>query len=104
MIFLATTAAADPPVIDAVRVQGGSIHVTISHPDSGWDHYADVWRVYDPDGTQLAERILLHPHETEQPFTRSTGFTVPVGVGHVEIIAGCTDGDLSLPYRLELTE
>jgi len=45
--------------------------VMLQHDDSGWDHYADRWEVLAPDGTLLAERVLLHPHVGEQPFTRS---------------------------------
>jgi hypothetical protein len=47
--------------------------VTVRHADSGWDHYADRWEVLTPDGHLLATRKLLHPHENEQPFTRSLG-------------------------------
>ncbi len=47
------------------------ISVTVRHQDTGWDHYADWWRVVAPDGTEIARRVLLHPHENEQPFTRS---------------------------------
>lgn len=45
--------------------------VTVRHEDSGWEHYADRWDVLGPDGRVLATRKLLHPHENEQPFTRS---------------------------------
>ena len=45
--------------------------VTVRHNDQGWDHYADKWDVVAPDGTILATRILHHPHDKEQPFTRS---------------------------------
>ncbi len=47
------------------------VNTTLKHADSGWDHYADAWRVMSKDGKKLGERILFHPHETEQPFTRS---------------------------------
>jgi len=47
--------------------------VTVRHADDGWEHYADRWQVLAPDGTVLGERVLLHPHDTEQPFTRSLG-------------------------------
>lgn len=97
-MLLAQTAFADPPEIEAVSVSSSRINVTVRHPDTGWDHYADVWRVYLPDGTLLAERVLLHPHETEQPFTRSTEITVPDGVTELTVIAGCSDGDLSEPF------
>jgi len=53
--------------------EGGAwtVHTTLRHDDSGWDHYADKWRVVDEKGAVLGERVLFHPHETEQPFTRS---------------------------------
>lgn len=46
--------------------------VTVRHDDQGWEEYADAWQVVHPDTEEvLAERILLHPHDNEQPFTRS---------------------------------
>lgn len=47
-----------------------NVAVTLKHEDSGWDHYADAWRVVDERGDVVALRNLLHPHEDEQPFTR----------------------------------
>jgi hypothetical protein len=45
---------------------------TVRHNDQGWDDYADAWQVVNPQTNEiLAERILLHPHDNEQPFTRS---------------------------------
>ncbi len=65
---------------DVVRAEataeGGDtwrFRVTVAHGDTGWDHYADKWDVVAPDGTVLGTRVLLHPHETEQPFTRALG-------------------------------
>lgn len=49
------------------------VDVTLRHADTGWDHYADGWEVLDDAGTRLGYRELLHPHVTEQPFTRSLG-------------------------------
>jgi hypothetical protein len=48
-------------------------NVTLLHGDTGWDHYADAWRIVDPDGAVLGTRVLYHPHVDEQPFTRSLG-------------------------------
>lgn len=60
--------------------------VTVRHDDSGWDHYADGWRIFAPDGTELGYRELLHPHENEQPFTRSlSGVKIPPGISNVTI-------------------
>ena len=61
--------------------------VTVAHGDEGWDHYADAWDVVGPDGAVLGTRILHHPHETEQPFTRSTTVTIPDGVTKVTLRA-----------------
>ncbi|MGP6089068.1 hypothetical protein [Antarctobacter jejuensis] len=93
--FLAAPALADPPVVENVTAQAAGdtwrFSVTLSHPDTGWDHYADGWRVELPDGSVLGTRVLLHPHETEQPFTRSqSGIRIPAGTGQVMIRAKCS--------------
>ena len=60
--------------------------VTLEHADSGWDHYADKWEILSPAGENLGTRVLLHPHVTEQPFTRSLGnVRIPDGVEKVRI-------------------
>ena len=65
-----------------------SFAVTVRHGDTGWDHYADRWEVVAPDGTVLGTRVLLHPHEHEQPFTRSTsGVRIPDGIETVTVRA-----------------
>ena len=100
--LLACPALADPPVVENVSASriGDTwrFDVTIRHPDIGWDHYADGWRVLDMDGAELGMRELLHPHENEQPFTRSlSGVIIPEGVTQVQIQArdnldGWSDG------------
>lgn len=53
--------------------------VTVQSDDRGWDKYADRWEVLTEQGDVLGGRILAHPHENEQPFTRSqAGIAVPV--------------------------
>jgi hypothetical protein len=65
--------------------------VTIRHNDTGWDHYADWWRVLTPEGEELGRRVLAHPHETEQPFTRSLrGVVIPEGIETVVVEAHCS--------------
>ena len=55
-----------------------SVEVTLKHADTGWEHYADAWRVVAADGKVLATRTLYHPHVNEQPFTRGlTGVAIP---------------------------
>lgn len=62
--------------------------VTLLHADNGWDHYADRWQVLSPEGDVLATRVLAHPHDSEQPFTRGlSGVTVPEGITWVNIRA-----------------
>jgi hypothetical protein len=65
-----------------------SVDVTLKHTDSGWEHYADAWRVVAGDGTVLGTRTLYHPHENEQPFTRSLGgVAIPAGATTVFVEA-----------------
>ena len=41
-----------------------------------------------PDGTILGLRTLLHPHENEQPFTRSlSGVAIPPDIATVTVRA-----------------
>jgi len=84
--------AGEADVVDAraERAADGTwrFSVTVRHADTGWDHYADAWDVVAPDGTVLGTRTLLHPHESEQPFTRSlSGVRIPDGIDEVTIRA-----------------
>jgi len=64
------------------------IDVTVSHPDTGWDHYANGWEVVDANGNRLGYRELYHPHVNEQPFTRSlTNLELPDGTREVFVRA-----------------
>lgn len=107
--LLATPAlAGEVEVVDAKAVPGAgawTFHVTLAHTDTGWDHYADAWRVVGPDGAILGVRELLHPHVNEQPFTRSlSGVAIPDGVTEVTIEArDNVDGwsPLTFPLALE---
>lgn len=104
----ASAALADHPVIEKVRVtqesMGWKFAVTISHPDTGWDHFADGWEVLDAQGNVLGYRQLMHPHEQEQPFTRSLSqVIVPDGTREVFIRAHCSvDGWTSEAYKVAL--
>lgn len=72
-----------------------SFSVTVSHPDTGWEDYADGWDIVLPDGTVVKPaaneeftRTLWHPHVNEQPFTRSQGgVKIPAGVKEVMVRA-----------------
>lgn len=62
--------------------------VTVRHDDNGWDHYANRWEILAPDGDVIGVRELLHPHDNEQPFTRSlTGIQIPDGLRSVIVRA-----------------
>jgi hypothetical protein len=62
--------------------------VTVRHGDEGWQHYADAFEIVTPDGKVLGTRILYHPHETEQPFTRSLSrVRIPAGIPAVDVRA-----------------
>ncbi|MBO6604678.1 MULTISPECIES: hypothetical protein [Rhodophyticola] len=89
-VLLPLAAFAEPPEIVAAAYSAGRVSVTLAHPDTGWDHYADGWQVELEDGTVLGTRVLLHPHVEEQPFTRSLGnVVIPAGVTQVFIRARC---------------
>lgn len=81
---------ADVESVSAKRAADGTwrFDVTVRHADTGWDHYANRWDVIGPDGAVLGTRTLLHPHENEQPFTRSLGgVSIPDGIKTVTIRA-----------------
>ncbi len=58
--------------VNAVQSDEGTwcFSTTVRHNDEGWEHYADGWKVSDQHGNQLGLRVLAHPHDNEQPFTR----------------------------------
>ena len=89
----------DADVLAAVATRGDdgrwSFEVTVSHPDTGWEDYANGWDVVLPDGTVVKRRQrdaftrpLGHPHVDEQPFTRSQSrLVIPEGVQRVTVRA-----------------
>lgn len=88
---------ADVTFVKAVQKEDGAwtFSVTVRHPDTGWEDYADGWDVVTPDGQVLKvnpddpfTRLLLHPHVNEQPFTRSQSrIRIPDGVTQVTVRA-----------------
>ena len=94
-ITLASTAAPSgecADVIDASATPTGdgtyTFSATVSSDETGWDKYADAWEVLDEQGVSLGVRELAHPHENEQPFTRTlTGVEVPSTVERVTLRA-----------------
>ena len=74
--FMQTVSAGNVDIVKAKAQQKGEgwyFTVTLKHDDTGWDHYADAWRIVTEDGKILGERTLYHPHVDEQPFTRGLG-------------------------------
>jgi hypothetical protein len=64
------------------------IRVTILSNDTGPDYYADAFEVLAPGGAVLGRRDLLHPHESEQPFTRVLeNLKIPLGIERVTVRA-----------------
>lgn len=106
-LLVAPAKAGDVEIVEASARQSGStwtFSVTLKHGDTGWDHYADLWQVFTPDGKLLGERVLLHPHVEEQPFTRSlSGVAIPDGIDEVVIRArDSVHGVADQEYRLVL--
>lgn len=92
LLLVATLVQAGEVEIVEVKMrqhsQSWTAHVTLRHGDTGWDHYADGWRVVTPEGEVLGHRTLHHPHVNEQPFTRSlSGVAIPEGVTTVLVEA-----------------
>jgi len=88
-------------VIVSKKANGGyCFKVTIRHNDTGWDNYADAWKVSDMHGNTIATRVLGHPHVDEQPFTRSMcGIVIPSSTKRVIISAKSTkNGYKGKPY------
>lgn len=80
------------------------IEASVSHDDTGWEHYADGFDIVAPDGTVLATRVLAHPHVGENPFTRSASkVDVPEGVETVIVRAhDLVHGYGGVEFTLEL--
>ena len=92
MILLPGPIYADQAVIRHAEFEqqatSWTVSVTLQHADTGWDHYADGWRVVTADGKVLGHRTLYHPHVNEQPFTRSlSSVLIPAHVKTVIIRA-----------------
>jgi hypothetical protein len=92
-----TPANADVVYVKAVEtaVSTWTFAVSVDHPDTGWEDYADGWDVLLPDGTVLKPtadspftRLLAHPHVGERPFTRSQSrIAIPADVTTVTVRA-----------------
>ncbi|MGB3244176.1 MAG: hypothetical protein WBB25_06565 [Sulfitobacter sp.] len=95
LILTTGPAFADSPVIENIAMKKSgdtwTFDVTLSHADTGWEDYADAWRVLDGSGKELGVRKLAHPHINEQPVTRAlSGVQIPADVTEVGIQASDT--------------
>ncbi len=83
--------AGDVEIVKVAMKAGNSgqwrADVTLLHADTGWEHYADAWRVMTEEGKLLGTRVLYHPHVNEQPFTRSLTVAIPADITVVNIEA-----------------
>ena len=111
LLAMTRMASADPPRVEAATATHDpdgtwTVSVTLTHPDTGWDHYASGWRLLTAEGTEIAVRELSHPHVDEQPFTRSlSGVTIPDGTAEILIQPRCTmDGWVPMPTILALPQ
>ncbi|WP_210202099.1 hypothetical protein [Methylobacterium sp. V23] len=111
LVWATAAMAGDVNVVSALARRGGvgsfDIDVTVQSADTGWDRYADRIEVLGPEGAILGARVLEHPHDDEQPFTRTgSGVRVPPGIGTVSVRAhfkptgfGGTTATVTLPTR-----
>lgn len=79
-----------PDVIGAkATARGAGVYdfdVTVSSPYDTPQRYADAFRVRTGDGRVFGERVLLHDHKDEQPFTRELhGVRIPDGLATVTL-------------------
>ena len=91
LLLSSSAGSANEVRIVKVRVEcpgSCTFSVTLEHDDEGWHHYANQWDVMSLDGQILGSRVLYHPHENEQPFTRSlSGVIIPEGASQVKVRA-----------------
>jgi len=62
------------------------VSATVRHNDQGWDHYADAFSIVNLKGEIVENglRVLAHPHDSEQPFTRSQAKVIAKGLVGVQ--------------------
>lgn len=108
-LLFAAPAFAEAPTVVNVEARstgmGWDFDVTLTHPDSGWDHYADGWEVVGANDEVFGSRVLHHPHVAEQPFTRSLHHVMlPDGTREVFIRVKCSaEGWKDDVYKVSLT-
>ena len=94
------------------------VAATVRHNDQGWDNYADAFEVRG-ENVQNGLRELAHPHDNEQPFTRSQSGVEATGLVYVQAkdnveglggsviyldLASFADDEIEVSYDLEATQ
>ena len=94
------------------------VAATVRHNDQGWDNYADAFEVKG-ENVQNGLRELAHPHDNEQPFTRSQSGVEATGLVYVQAqdnveglggsviyldLASFADDEIEVSYDLEATQ
>lgn len=91
LFYFSTVLAGEVQILKVEMERQGAtwlVNVTIKHEDTGWEHYADAWRVVGSKGEIYGQRTLAHPHVTDMPFTRSlAGVAIADGVTSVWVEA-----------------
>lgn len=85
---MAALAADEPKFPDVIKVKVTArsgerfdFDVTMTSPYDTPQRYADAFRILGPKGEVYGERVLVHDHADEQPFTRELyGVVIPAGV------------------------
>ncbi len=106
LFILFSSIFANVATIKEVSVSGEkgiySFAVKILHKDSGWKHYVNRYEILDKEGNILATRTLWHPHEHEQPFTRSLNGVKLSGIKKVWVRANDSVDGYSETYEITL--
>jgi len=63
------------------------VAITLRHADSGWDHYADGWRIVQSETNKVLGTKTLLPHAKEQPFSSAMKVNIPDNVKHIYVEA-----------------
>ena len=92
IVLPSTVQADEPEIVDVLITKETAsgkrvFEVSILHNDTGVEHYATDYQVLTLDGKLITNRVLLHPHVNEQPFTRNTSGKIPKGVTEVLVRA-----------------
>lgn len=105
--FVGAAFADAPKVLAAKAIEDDGrwkITVTMSHEDTGWDHYAKGFELLTPDKKRVAYGEETRPHVGKKSFdTTLTGITLPPGIPYLLIRTRCSlVGWASETERLDL--